>query len=155
MHHLLSLLLDLCTLCSLLLPPSKSPPYPVILSPSHPSTPSPSPFPFPLTFPFSSLSLHIRRNDGAWHSAMSPTHRAICQQGSRKRTAEGIQQPMQWALKGFSDWKKAREFALEEACLEGLLKRANPEDLVMWLCLLQKCETVKGATICQYEWVRC
>ena len=65
------------------------------------------------------------------------------------------QQPMQWALKGFSDWKKAREFALEEACLEGLLKHANPEDLVIWLCLLQKCETVKGATICQYEWVHC
>ena len=51
---------------------------------------------------------------------------------------------MQWALKGFSDWKKAREFALEKACLEGLLKHANPEDLAMWLCSWQKCETVKG-----------
>ena len=54
------------------------------------------------------------------------------------------QQSMQWAMKVFSDWQKAREFALEEACLEGLLKRVNPEDLVMWLCLWQDCKTVKG-----------
>ena len=54
------------------------------------------------------------------------------------------QQSMQWAMKVSTDWKKAREFALEEACLEGLLKRVNPEDLVMWLCSWQKCKTVKG-----------
>ena len=54
------------------------------------------------------------------------------------------QQSMQWAMKVSTDWKKAREFALEEAFLEGLLKRVNPEDLVMWLCLWQDCKTVKG-----------
>ena len=43
---------------------------------------------------------------------------------------ENTQQSMQWAMKVSTDWKKAREFALEEACLEGLLKRVNPEDLV-------------------------
>ena len=45
------------------------------------------------------------------------------------------QRSMQWAIKSFSDWKKAREFALEEACPEDLLERANPEDLVRWLSL--------------------
>ena len=36
-------------------------------------------------------------------------------------------------MKVFSDWKKAREGALEVACPEDLLERANPEDLVRWL----------------------
>ena len=45
------------------------------------------------------------------------------------------QRSTQWAMKVFSDWKKAREAALEEACPEDLLERANPEDLVRWLSL--------------------
>ena len=36
-------------------------------------------------------------------------------------------------MKVLSDWKKAREGALEEACPEDLLEHANPEDLVRWL----------------------
>ena len=32
----------------------------------------------------------------------------------------------QWAMKVFSDWKKAREVALEEVCPEDLLEHANP-----------------------------
>ena len=34
-------------------------------------------------------------------------------------------------MKVFSDWKKAREVALEEACLEDLLEHANPEGLAV------------------------
>ena len=56
-------------------------------------------------------------------------------------------------MKAFFDWKKAREVALEEACPEDLLERANPEDLVRWLSLLQKHETVKGTTICQQQFL--
>ena len=41
-----------------------------------------------------------------------------------------IQRCTQWAMKVFSDWKKAREGAEEVACLEDLLELVSPEDLV-------------------------
>ena len=42
--------------------------------------------------------------------------------------SENILRVTQWALKVFSDWKAARIDAQEEACLNDLLKRANPAD---------------------------
>ena len=63
------------------------------------------------------------------------------------------QRSTQWVMKVFFDWKKAREVALEEAYPEDLLERANPEDLVRWLSLLQKHKTVKGTTIRQQQFL--
>ena len=52
------------------------------------------------------------------------------------------QQSTQWAMKVFSDWTRAREVALEEACPEDSLERANPEDLV------------RQQPLCQRSWIR-